>query len=90
LHDASFEHDGQLSQFGQLQISTRIHVIYSGINSNLNLPWILKGFKPWEKNLINFLKIYLELIFTKVNSVGHTCMQENEVSIQVSYALIWE
>jgi hypothetical protein len=35
------------------------------------------------KNLVNSLKISFDLIFTKVNLVGHTCMQDYEVSIQV-------
>jgi hypothetical protein len=40
--------------------------------------------KPFGKNLVNSLKISPGLIFTIVNFVGHTCMQEYEVSIQVS------
>jgi hypothetical protein len=35
------------------------------------------------KNLVNSLKFYLDLIFTTVNFVGHTCMEKYEVSIQV-------
>jgi hypothetical protein len=41
----------------------------------------------WE-NLVNSLKIYHDLIFTKVNLVGHTCMQYIGVPIQVSKDLI--
>jgi RimJ/RimL family protein N-acetyltransferase len=51
--------------------------------SSLNL----KGSKPFGKNLINLLKFYPEEIFLNMNLVGHTCMQENEVSIQVSIYL---
>jgi hypothetical protein len=43
-----------------------------------------KGFKPCGKNLVNLLKFYLNMIFTKVNLVGHTCMQEFGVLIQES------
>jgi hypothetical protein len=43
----------------------------------------LKEFKPYGKNLVNSLKIYINLILTKVNLVGHSCMQEIEVSIRV-------
>jgi hypothetical protein len=43
-------------------------------------------FKSFGKNLVNSLKYYIDLIFVNVNLVGHTCMHENEVSIQVS---IW-
>jgi hypothetical protein len=42
------------------------------------------GFKPSGTNLINSPKFSLEMVFTKVNLVGHTCMQENLVSTQVS------
>jgi hypothetical protein len=38
FHDPSFEHGEQLSQLGQIQIPTRIHVINLGKNSNLNFP----------------------------------------------------
>jgi hypothetical protein len=44
----------------------------------------LKGYRPYGKNLVNSLKFHLDLIFTKVNLVGHTCMQEIRVPIQVS------
>jgi hypothetical protein len=54
---------------------------------NLNLPRILKGFGPCGENLVNSLNIYLDLIFTKVNLVGHTCMQDYTVSTQVSKRL---
>jgi hypothetical protein len=57
-----------------------------GKHTNLKFPWILKGFKPCEKRLVNSLKIYLDFILTKMNLVGHTCMQEIEVPKQV---LIW-
>jgi hypothetical protein len=36
--------------------------------------------------MVNSLKFYLEVIFLNVNLVVHTCMQELEVSIQLS---IW-
>jgi hypothetical protein len=84
LHDASLEHGEQLYELGRLQICTRIHVIKFGTNSNLNLPWILKGFKPCGKILVNSLKFYLDLVFTKVNLVGYTCMQEIGLPIQGS------
>jgi hypothetical protein len=86
LYEAYFEHSEQLSQLAQLQILNGSHVIISETNSNLNLPWILKGFKPSGKNLVNSLKFYLGLIFTTVNLAVHTCMQEMGVPIQV---LIW-
>jgi hypothetical protein len=42
------------------------------------------GFKHCGKNLINSLKFYLDMIFMKVNLVGHTCMQEIEVPLKVA------
>jgi hypothetical protein len=84
VHAASFKTAEQLCHLAQLPIVTRIHVINFGTNSNLNLLWILKGFKPWGKILVNSLNLYLDLILTKVNLVQHTCMQEIGVPIQVS------
>jgi hypothetical protein len=46
-----------------------------------------KGVKPFGENLVNSLKFSLEVIFLNMNLVGHTYMQENEVSIQVSICL---
>jgi hypothetical protein len=34
--------------------------------------------------MVNSLKFYLNMIFTNVNLVGHTCMQKFGVLIQVS------
>jgi hypoxanthine-guanine phosphoribosyltransferase len=88
LQGAIFEPNEQRLSLAQLQISDEFHVINFGTNSNLNLPCILKGFKPFGTNLVNSLKIYLEVIFLNMNLVGHTCMQENEVSTQVSLCLV--
>jgi hypothetical protein len=87
LQRAIFEPNEQCLSLAQLQISDEFHVINFGTNSNLNLPCILKGFKPFVTNLENSLKIYLEVIFLNMNLVGHTCMQENEVSTQVFLCL---
>jgi hypothetical protein len=74
LHEAYFIHDEQFSALAELQIPNTSPVINFRTDSNLNLPWILKGFKPCGKNLINSLKIYLDFIFTKVSLLGNTCM----------------
>jgi hypothetical protein len=63
---------------GCLQIINRINVKNSGIEFNLNHPFILKGFEPCEKNRVNSQKFYLNMVFTKVNLVRHTCMQKLE------------
>jgi hypothetical protein len=88
LYEDTFGYDEHLSQLGRLQIPNRIQVINFGTNSNLNPPRILKGFKPRGKKLVNSLKFYLDLIFPTVNLVGHICMQEIRVPIQVSNDLI--
>jgi hypothetical protein len=43
-----------------------------------------KGIQTLWENLVNSLKIYLDLIFRKVNLFGYTCMQDYRVFIQVS------
>jgi hypothetical protein len=84
LHEATFEHCEQLYRLSQLQIPNGFHVTKFGTKSNLNLPWILSRCQTCGKNLVNSLKFYLDLIFIDVNLVGHTGMEEYEVSIQVS------
>jgi hypothetical protein len=39
--------------------------------------------------MVNSLKFHLDLIFMNMNLVGHTCMQEKEVPLQVSICLGW-
>jgi hypothetical protein len=50
FHRDSWKYREHLSFLAQLQILKGLQVIIFGINLNLNLPWILKGFKP--KNMI--------------------------------------
>jgi hypothetical protein len=45
----SLKHKEQLYMFVQLQIPSGLQVTNFWTNSNLNLPWILKGFKPFWK-----------------------------------------
>jgi hypothetical protein len=47
-----------------------------------------KEVHPSGKNLRNSPKLSLDLIFTKVNLVGNTCMQEFRVTTQVSNDLV--
>jgi hypothetical protein len=72
LQEARLGPSEQLSPLAQLQIPNASQVINFGTDSNLNLPWILKG-----SNLVG-------KILTNVNSVGHTCMQDLGIPIQVS------
>jgi hypothetical protein len=53
-------------------------------NPNLNLVWIVKGFKPLRKNLDNSPKFLLDNVFMNVNLDGLTCMQKFEDIIQVA------
>jgi hypothetical protein len=46
-----------------------------------------KGVQTSGKHLVNSLKFYLNLVFTKMNLVGHTCIQDIGVPIQVSIRL---
>jgi hypothetical protein len=75
LQGASFEHNEQ-PQLGQLQIPNR-EFTKNLVNSN-----------HVGKNLVNSLKISLDLIITKVNLDGHACMQDLGVPIQVSKDLV--
>jgi hypothetical protein len=75
-----FEDKKQLSFSAQFQSPSGFGIINSRTNSNLNLPYILKGFKPFGKNLINLLKFYLEVIFMKVNLVFYVCIPKCGVS----------
>jgi hypothetical protein len=52
----------QLSFWVQLPTPYGFWIKNPGINPNLNLAWILKGFKPFCKNLINSLKFHLHII----------------------------
>jgi hypothetical protein len=51
-------------------------------NSNLNLAWILKGFKPFWKNLINPLKFYVPKIYLNIILYWLTSIQILEVSLR--------
>jgi hypothetical protein len=61
------KHKKQLCSLDRLQNRKGLHVINFGINSNLNLPGILKGYKPFYKNLINSLKFYPHMICLNIN-----------------------
>jgi hypothetical protein len=67
----------------KLQNPKGLQVINSGINSNLNLPWILKEFKPFYKNLINSLKFHPHIIYMNMDLHWLTCIQKLEVPLQV-------
>jgi hypothetical protein len=89
LCEDRLEYSEQVAQLCGLLIPNRINVINLGTESNLNVLWILKGYKPSRKNLRNSPKISLELVFTKVKLVQHTCMQEIWVTTQVLNNLVW-
>jgi hypothetical protein len=73
----------QLFFLDQLQNHKGLQVINFGINSNSNLPWNLKRFKPFCKNLINFLNFHPQMIYLNMNLHWLTCIQKLEVPIQV-------
>jgi hypothetical protein len=59
----------------------------AGKKTNLNSVWILKGFKPFGKNLINSPKFFLGMIFNTMNLDWLTCIQNFEVPLQVENGL---
>jgi hypothetical protein len=83
LHKDSLIHKEQLLFLSQLQIPSGLQVKNSGTNSNLKLSQILKGFKPFWKNMINSIKLYIHMLYLKVNLHWHTCIQILEVPLQV-------
>jgi hypothetical protein len=60
------DNEEQLSLLGPLLNPSALHAINSGTNSKLNIPRILKGFKPFWKNLINFSKFYIHMIYLNI------------------------
>jgi hypothetical protein len=63
---------------------------YSFCNNVWGFQLVLKGFKPCGKNLVNSLKLYLDLTFTTVNLVSHTCMQDYEILYKCQKGLVWK
>jgi hypothetical protein len=78
------KHTEKLYFLYQFQNPTWLQVINSRPNSNLNLPWILKEFKPFWKSLINSLKFHLHLLQLNMNLHGLTCIQILEVPLWVA------
>jgi hypothetical protein len=65
----SLKYKEKLYFLDQLQNPTGLQVINVETNSNLNLTWILKGFKPFWKNLINSLKFHLHMLYLNMNFI---------------------
>jgi hypothetical protein len=82
-HEVAFDQIEQLCQLAQLKIPTVSHDINFGTNSNLNLQWILMGFKPYGENLVNSLEFFLDTTFHTVNWYWLTCMKILEAPLQV-------
>jgi hypothetical protein len=83
FHKDIWKHKEKLSFLAQLQIPKGLQVINSGTKSKLKLPRILKGFKPFWKNLINSIKFYLPNIDLKIILHWHTYIRILEVPLQV-------
>jgi hypothetical protein len=75
LQGDSLKHMEQLYLLAQLQTCSTCQVTNSITNSNLNLPWILKGFKPFMKNLLNSLKFHLQMLYLNINLHWLTCIK---------------
>jgi hypothetical protein len=76
-------HIEQISFLAQLQNLSRFWIIKIRNKSTLNLVWILKGFKPSDKNLINPPKFNLHMTFKNMNLDWLTCIQEFRVPLQM-------
>jgi hypothetical protein len=66
LHRDSLKHNEELSFLSQLQIPSGLQVKNSETKQILNLTLILKGLKPFGKNLINSLKFHLLRIYLNI------------------------
>jgi hypothetical protein len=73
----------QISILSRLQNLSRFWIIKFRNKSTLNLVWILKGFKPSGKNLINPPKFNLHMSFKNMNLDWLTCIQEFGVPLQM-------
>jgi hypothetical protein len=62
---------------------SRFWVTKFKINSNLSRTWIIKEFKPFERNLINSLKFWLHINFRNMNLHCLPCIQEVIIPLQV-------
>jgi hypothetical protein len=76
-------HIEQIFFLAKLQNLSRLWIIKFGNKSTLNLVWILKGFKPSGKNLINPPKFNLYMPFNNMNLDWLTCIQEFGAPLQM-------
>jgi hypothetical protein len=82
-------HGGRIVQMEQLsfwegvQLPNKMWIINWGSKSNLNLVWLLKGFKPFGEKSINSIKFCLDMIFNTMNLDWLTCIPKFKVSLQV-------
>jgi hypothetical protein len=74
LYETILKYYAQFSKLCQLQITNINHVKNPRIDLIFESSTNFKGSKLSRKNLINSPTFSLDLIFTKVNLVGHTCM----------------
>jgi hypothetical protein len=81
LHEPKFEPDEQLYPLAELQIPTGFHVIKFQFETYLNF----KGFQTIWKKSKKFTKNLSWNDLPKYEFSWHTCMQENEVGILVSF-----
>jgi hypothetical protein len=74
LYEASFKYSKELYILCWLQTPNKNKVKNPRTDSILESLMNFKGIQSFWKNLINYSKFFLDLIFTKVNLVGYTCM----------------
>jgi dTDP-D-glucose 4,6-dehydratase len=86
LNAASRQYWEQLAQLCQLQISNRNKVKNPVTDSIFKSLMNFKRDSNLQENLVNSPKFLLDLIFTKLNLVGITCMQEFELQYKCQTA----
>jgi hypothetical protein len=88
LHEARLKYSEQHYKLCRLQIPNRNKVKNPRTNSIFESLINFKGVQTFWENLIYSPKFCIYLIFTKVNLVEYTCMQENQVPHKCQKSLV--
>jgi hypothetical protein len=86
LHVARLRHYKEFLQLWRDQILNRIRVKNPGTDSTFEYLMNFKRDLNLLENLINSPKFVLEMVFTKVNLVGITCVQDIELQYKCQTA----
>jgi hypothetical protein len=92
IQNSQFLHVGRLGYYERFPklcrhpIPNRSRVKSPGTDSTFESLLNFKRGLNLLKNMVNSLKFFLELLFTKVNLIGTTCMQECELPYKCQMA----